>query len=128
MSNNNMLPGMEDYFKDAEEEYFFDGVKNVTYFDAANLPDSPARQENAHGATTYTMFVVFPSREEMLRAIWALTKKGRKGLASGAKLATLNGVAVMKDGLTLLEMWERDILGIEPEREEVDPDEAQAPI
>lgn len=122
------LPGMENYLVEAEEEYFLDGVKNVTYFDAALLPDGPKYQPNAEGATTYTLFVVFPSREELVRAITALTKRGRKGLAAGAKIGTLNGIAVMKDGLSLLEAWERDMLGIEPVREEVDPDEAQAPI
>jgi hypothetical protein len=130
--NNNKvtLPGMETFLQEAEEEYFLDGVKNVTYFDAATLPDSPRYQANANGATTYTLFIVFPSREEMIRAITALTKRGRKGLAAGAKIGTLNGIAVMKDGLTLLEAWERDMLGLEPSRkdDEVDPDEARAPI
>lgn len=129
--NNNSkvaLPGMETFLEAEEEEYFLDGVKNTTYFDAALLPDSPGYQPNASGATTYTLFIVFPTREDLIRAITALTKRGRKGLAAGAKIGTLNGIATMKDGLTLLEAWERDMLGMEPKREEIDPDEAQAPI
>lgn len=126
--NKSVLPGMEAFLAEAEEEYFLDGVKNTTYFDAASLPDSPNRSLNANGSTTYTLFIVFPSREEMIRAITALTKRGRKGLAAGAKIGTLNSIAMMKDGLTLLEAWERDMLGIEPERSDIDPDEAQAPI
>ena len=128
-NKSSLLPGMESFLVEAEEEYFLDGVKNTTYFDAAMLPDSPSYQTSAHGATTYTLFVVFPEREDLVRAITALTKRGRKGLAAGAKIGTLNGIAVMKDGLTLLEAWERDMLGLEPkEKAEVDPDEAQAPI
>lgn len=123
-----LIPGMETFMAETEEEYFFEGEKISTYFDAASLPDAPVRQTSAHGATTYTLYLVFPSREEMIRAITALTKRGRKGLAAGAKIGTLNGIAVMKDGLTLLESWERDMLGIEPTEKEVDPDEAQAPI
>lgn len=127
-NNNSILPGMETFLAPEEEEYFLDGVKNTTYFDAASLPDAPRYQPNADGATTYTLYIVFPSREEIIRAITALTKRGRKGLAAGAKIGTLNGIAVMKDGLTLLEAWERDMLGVQPKRDEVDPDEAQAPI
>jgi hypothetical protein len=132
MSNNNknssnVIPGMETFLEE-EEEYFFEGVKNSSYFDAAGLPDSPHYQANASGATTYTMFIVFPSREELVRAITALTSKGRKGLAAGAKIGTLNGIARTKEGITLLEMWEREILGIQPKVDEIDPDEAQAPI
>lgn len=124
-----MLPGMETFLEEEETEYFLDGVKNVTYFDAVGLPDSPKYQPNAEGATTYTLFIVMPTREDLVRAITALTKGGRKGLAAGAKIGTLNGIAVMKDGLTLLEAWERDMLGLEPKgKVEVDPDEAQAPI
>jgi hypothetical protein len=127
-NNNGLLPGMEEFLESTEEEFFFEGVKDVTYFDAAQLPDMPRYQPSAEGATTYTLFVVFPSREEMIRAITALTRRERKGLAAGAKLGTLNGVAIMKDGLSLLEAWERDMLGVEPKKPEVDPDEAQAPI
>ena len=116
--------------KEVEEEFFFDGEKKVNYFDAAGLPDSPRYQTNAEGAVTYVLYIVMPTREDLVRAITALTKGTRKGLAAGAKIGTLNGVAEMKDGLTLLEAWERDMLGIKPKRKKkvVDPDEAQAPI
>jgi len=127
-ANNSMLPGMETFVTEAEEEYFLDGVKNTTYFDAALLPDGPRYQPNAEGAVTHTLYIVFPSREELIRAITALTKRGRKGLAAGARIGTLNGIAKMKSGLSLLEQWEKDMLGVEPELPEVDPDEAQAPI
>lgn len=126
--NKSVLPGMETFLAEAEEEYFLDGVKNTTYFDAATLPDSPNRSLNANGSTTYTLFIVFPSREEMIRAITALTRRGRKGLAAGAKIGTLNGIAIAREGMTLLELWEKYMLGIEPSTPEVDPDEAQAPI
>jgi hypothetical protein len=129
MNNNKVsLPGMEQFMVEEEEEYLLEGTKNTSYFDAVSLPDSPKYQANAEGATTYTLYVVFPDRDGLVRAITALTKRGRKGLAAGAKIGTLNGIAVMKDGLSLLEAWEQDMLGIAPKREEVDPDEAQAPI
>jgi len=123
-----MIPGMES-FVEKEEEYFLEGKKVSSYFDSTSLPDGPNYQENAEGSVTYTLYIVFPSREEMIRAITALTKRGRKGLAAGARIGTLNGIAEMKDGLTLLEAWERDMLGVEPKKKNViDPDEAQAPI
>jgi len=122
-----MLPGMEEFLE--EEEYFFDGKKADRYFDAAALPDAPNYQANAERSATYTLYVVFPDQDGLVRAVTALTKGGRKGLKPDSKIATLNGIAVMKSGLTLLEMWEQDILGIEQEKEkEIDPDEAQAPI
>lgn len=127
---DNIIPGMEDYFKEEEEEFFWDGVKKESYFDAANLADTPNYQANAEGAETFILYVVFPSREELVRAILALTAKGRKGLAAGAKIGTLNGAAV-RDGMTLLEMWEKKILGMKPVKKkepEADPDEAQAPV
>lgn len=128
-NNKSLLPGMEEFFVAEEEEFLFEGVKNTTYFDAALLPDSPSYQTSADGAVTYTLYLVFPDRDSLVRAITALTKRARKGLAAGAKIGTLNGVAIMKDGFTLLEAWERDMLGIKPkERIVEDPDEAQAPI
>jgi hypothetical protein len=123
-----MLPGMETFIKEEETEFFLDGVKNMTYFDAAQLPDTPRYQASAEGATTYTLYLVFPTRDELIRAITALTKGKRKGLAAGAKLGTLNGVAEMPDGSTLLEMWEEALLGTKRKEKEGDPDEAQAPI
>jgi hypothetical protein len=121
---------METFMENVEEEYFFEGEKLTSYFDATTLPDAPKRQLNAEGNTTYTMFLVFPSKEELVRAIFALTVGTRKSLAAGAKLATVNGAAILKDGLTLLEHWEQELVGIHPKegKEEADPDEAQAPI
>lgn len=126
-SSSSMLPGME-AFLDEEEEFFFEGKKADRYFDAASLPDAPNYQANAAGSATYTLYIVFPDQDGLVRAITALTKGNRKGLKPDAKIATLNGIAVMKNGLTLLEIWEQDILGIQQKQEEIDPDEAQAPI
>ena len=126
--NWGLLPGMEEFLKPEEEEFFFDGEKKVTYFDAASLPDSPHYQPNAEGATTYVLYVIFPSREDLVRAITALTNGQRKGLAAGAKIGSLNGIADTKEGITFLEMWEEAILGRKPKHEKIDTDEAQAPI
>ncbi len=122
-----VIPGLEEFTKE-ETEIFHEGEKISTYFDARNLPDSPAYQTNANGAETYQLIVVFPSREELVRAITVLTNRDRKGLAAGAKIGTLNGIGELRDGRTILEMWEEEIFGIKSKGKEIDPDEAQAPI
>jgi len=123
-----MLPGMEMFVEETEDKFFWEGEKKASYFDAANLVDSPTYQPNAQGATTYVLYVIFPDREGLVRAITALTKRARRGLAAGAKIGSLNGIAETKEGITFLEMWERDMLGIKPKEEVIDPDEAHAPI
>lgn len=137
MSANNkkqgstMLPGLEGFIKQKEEEWFWDGQKNEHYFDAMDLPDIPARQMNAQGAQTYVMYVIFPSFDELVRAIHAFTHGKRKGLAPGSKTASINGAHKPDGGeQTFLELWEQALLPKEKpsKKKKVNTDEAQAPI
>ena len=123
-----MLPGLSDYVKKQEEEWFWEDEKKTSYFDATDLPDSPKRQMTAAGSQTYVMYVIFPSLEELTRGITAFTYGKRKSLAPGSKTASLNGVHRLEDGNTLLETWEASLSGKKKVKKKVDTDEAQAPI
>lgn len=129
-----IIPGMEDFVTHQTDEFFWEGQKKETYFDSAALPDAPGRQENAHGHTTYSLYVLFPDQESLLRAMEIFTLGLRKVLKANDKIAALNAVAVVpKDphGRTFLEVWEDEFkLDGKPKKKKkvVDEDEAQAPI
>lgn len=133
MSNRNkgsvVLPGLSEYIKKTDDEWFWEDEKKVNYFDATELPDSPNRQMTAEGSQTYVMYVIFPTLEELTRAITAFTKGKRKSLAPGSKTASLNGIHRLENDQTLLEMWEEALAGHKLKKKKVvNVDEAQAPI
>jgi len=124
-----MLPGLMDFVEKDENEWFWEGEKKEHYFDASDLPDSPSRQMTAEGSQTYVMYVIFPTQEELTRAITAFTKGKRKSLAPGSKTASLNGVHRLENEQTMLEMWEDALAGHKLKKKKVvNVDEAQAPI
>lgn len=127
-----VIPGMEQFIKTPDEEFFFSGEKKETFFDSTSLPDSPGRQENAHGHTTYVMYVLFPSQEELLEALSIFTNGYRKTLKAGDKIGSLNAVARMPkdpDGRTFLEFWREEYTGKKRKKRQSDEDdEAQAPL
>ena len=132
---NNLIPGLEHLFEEEEEEEFFnEGATGKGYFDATQLPDASGRQRNANGNQTYVLHIVFPSQEEMKRALFVLTNGQRKGLAAKVKEGSLNGIAIRKeDGKTWLEYWESMLLDAEkPKTKRVckpkKHDEAEAPV
>lgn len=131
-SGQSVIPGMEEFVKGPDEEFFFSGEKKETYFDAASLPDSPGRQNNAHGHTTYVMYVLFPSQEEMLEALSIFTNGYRKSLKAGDKIGSLNAVAKLPkdpEGRTFLEYWREEYAGKKRKKRHHDEeDEAQAPV
>lgn len=127
-----IIPGLEDYMKEEEEEFFFSGEKKETYFDSTDLPDAPGRQNNAHGHTTFVMYVLFPTQEEMLEALNIFTAGVRKTLKAGDKIGSLNAVArIPKDpeGRSFLEYWREEFAGKKRKKKHHDEeDEAQTPI
>ncbi len=131
--DNLAIPGMEDFMSDGsdghEEDWFVEGAQQTkNYFDAAVLPDAPGYIKNAENNQTYILHIVLPTQDELRRCIVAVTGGERKALASTAKEAIINSMAVRKDGLNWLQWWEKTLLGVEPTvREPVDEDEAVAP-
>lgn len=126
-----LIPGMETFVQpEKEEEFFWDGEKKATYFDAAQLPDTPAYQKNANNATTYLLYIIFPDYDLLVRAITALTSGKRKSLAPGSRTGSLNGVYKDADGKMFLEIWEEKMMGkVKPKRKKAETDdEAQPPI
>jgi hypothetical protein len=140
MADNMVLPGMEEFLGSKAEEKLdgHDGKprSDVSYFDAASLPDAPGRQAVAHGAQTYIMYVVFPSFEEMRHGLEVLSGGNRKTIAKQATMSTINSTSIHKiSGDTLIEFWEKNLTeagkrakALARELENADPEEALPPI
>lgn len=123
--DDEFLPGMAEFMATPEEQWFWEGVKNERFFDSTQLPDAPGKQTNI--VQTHAIYLLFPSREELIRGFTALTQGTRKGLAGKTKIVSINAVATIPNGeLSFLEMWEALLLGVEDEDE--GSDEAQEPI
>lgn len=124
--DDGMLPGMSAFIQTVDEEWFFEGRKNERFFDSANLPDAPGRQNSV--VETHAIYLLFPDRETMKRGMAALTQNRRKALAGKTKIVSINAIAQLPDDeYTLLEIWEMLLLGLVPEEKE-QSDEAQEPI
>lgn len=116
--NEDLMPGMEEFFGGAEESELADFQEGppkagADYFDAALLPDAPGYQPNAQNTQVYTLYVLFQSREDLQRGILALSGGQRKGLSAVARLATVSAAKQLPTGQTYLELWEQQMLGKE---------------
>jgi len=124
-NDEGFLPGMGEFMQQ-EEEWMWENQKNERFFDSTNLPDAPGKQDSV--TVTHAMYLLFPSRAELIRGFTALTQGARKGLAGKTKIVSINAMADVPDGsMTFLELWEMMLLGLVPEEKE-QSDEAQAPI
>ena len=100
------LPGMSDYIGDGnDEEYFFEGEVNKKFFDATLLPDAPERQMNADGSQTYLLYLIFPTLEDLETAVQTFTDGERAKLLAKTKLASINGIALNREGERWLDIW-----------------------
>lgn len=103
------LPGFEEFFSN-EEDDIYEGAAPAGYFDAALLPDAPTYQKNAKGVQVYTLYVLFPSQEELKEAVLLLTGSTRKqGFSAGVTTATVPSTKKV-GSKTLMEFW-RECLG-----------------
>jgi hypothetical protein len=123
-NGNTVLPGLEEFFEEDNDEAqeFHSGAPDsrIDYFDAMSLPDMPEYQRNAHGNQSYILHILFPSMEEMTRALQALTYGERKSFAKQAKLGTINGVKESKNmGKPFLELWEQHLKNYKVKAKEI---------
>lgn len=131
MSEFDLLPGMSGFVDNEDEDNWFmeDVSPGKNFFDATKLPDASGYQPNAENNQTYILHLVFPSYDELKRAVVALTGGERKALAVYAKVATINGISnSKKHNISWLELWESRLLGVVHKPKEIDEDEAQAPM
>lgn len=102
-----VIPGMENLVTpESEPDYFNDGTFDKRFFDAGELLDTPAYQKNASGSTTYVLYLLFPTHEDLIRAIKAFTLGERKSLSKKSRLASINAMAKNDAGSQWLETWE----------------------
>lgn len=101
--------GMEEFLEEEDDETIHEGIPryNTRYFDATSLPDAPERQKVAHGNQSYTMYIVYPSYEDMCKGLEILTLGQRKNVVKGSTACTISSTAVSKiTGKTMVKTWE----------------------
>jgi len=118
MANNNeddmtILPGFESIVgndNDVAENFGEGAPRNIKFhFDASLLPDA-AKAQSTDKSQAYLIYVVFPSREQLVRGIIALTGGERTSFTPSMKESHIDASNPGKRGVPLLEVWEDKLM------------------
>jgi hypothetical protein len=103
-----VLPGFGEFFPDEDEPEptSWDGMPGIRrYFDATKLPDVAGDQPQVRDA--YILFVMAPTKEDLIRVAKALTMGERKTFQENLKNVTIDAFSPGRRGEPLIEVWEK---------------------
>ena len=110
--NSMVLPGFESFIdnEDTIEDFGEGPPRNIKfYFDPSQLPDAAGKQ-STDKSQSYLIYVVFPTREQLMRGITALTAGERTSFTAIMKESHIDASNPGKRGVPLLEVWEDKLL------------------